>query len=59
MSRTGALLVAVDLVAPALVPRPLRGLYARTVGAAAAAVLAAWEAAADAWDEAEDEQDTA
>lgn len=46
-----ALLVAVDLVAPAFVPRPLRGLYDRTIGAAAARVREQWEAADEAWAE--------
>lgn len=46
----GALLVAVDLVAPRFLPGPLRGLYARTVGAVAAREQARWHAAGDAWD---------
>lgn len=36
------LLVAVDLMAGAFCPRPLRGLYDRTVGRRAAAVIAHW-----------------
>lgn len=47
-----ALLIAVDLIAPCFVPRPLRCLYRRTVAAAAAAAREAWEAAADDWGEA-------
>jgi hypothetical protein len=46
------LLVAVDLIAPGFVPWPLRGLYARTIGAAAAAERDRWEAAGDDWGEA-------
>lgn len=48
-----ALLVAVDLIAPAFIPRQLRGLYDRTIGAAAARVLADWHAADEAWAEEE------
>lgn len=57
--RVIAVLIALDLVAVHFVPRPLRGLYTATVGAAAAAGIAAWDAAGDAWNPDEEEVEVA